>query len=175
VSVESALPRELLERRFVPPPFDLVAAAPDVGMLMHDALAVDAAASCAAYRDFHRDWDGRVAAAARRLAAARPDLLLADVPYLPLVAAARVGIPAVAVCSLHWGAIHAAYCDADEDAGAAGPGTARRAARGAGARDRRAPGAGRSRWRAHATAARELAAGARRALAGAGRLGHRWG
>jgi hypothetical protein len=119
VSVESALPRELLERRFVPPPFDLVAAAPDVGMLMHDALAVDAAASCAAYRDFHRDWDGRVAAAARRLAAARPDLLLADVPYLPLVAAARVGIPAVAVCSLHWGAIHAAYCDADEDAGAA--------------------------------------------------------
>ena len=112
VTVESALPRALLERRFLPPPFAQVTSAPDVGMVMHDALTVDATASCAAYRAFHRDWDGRVSAAARRLADARPDLLLADVPYLPLAAAARAGIPAFAVCSLHWGAIHAAYCSA---------------------------------------------------------------
>jgi hypothetical protein len=110
VTVESGLPRDLLTRRFLPFAFEHLAAPVDVGMRMHDALAVDAAASCAAYAAFHRDWEGRVAKAAARLAEARPDLLLADVPYLPLAAAARVGIPAVAVCSLHWGAIHAAYC-----------------------------------------------------------------
>lgn len=114
VTVESALPRALLERRFLPPPFAQVTSAPDVGMVMRDALAVDAAASCAAYRVFHRDWDARVAAAAQRLTDARPDLLLADVPYLPLAAAAHAGIPGFAVCSLHWGAIHAAYCTAPD-------------------------------------------------------------
>ncbi len=113
VTVETALPRALLERRFLPFAFDHVAAPADVGMRMHDALRVDAVASCAAYRDFHADWEGRVASAAQRLAAVGPDLVLADVPYLPLAGAARAGIPAVAVCSLHWGAIHAAYCPDD--------------------------------------------------------------
>ncbi len=110
LTVESALPRALLERRFVPPPFEHVTAPADVGMVMVDALAVDVKASCSAYRAFHRDWPARIEWAAMRLRRARPDLLLADVPYLALAAASRAGIPAVAVCSLHWGAIHAAYC-----------------------------------------------------------------
>lgn len=114
LTVASALPRALLERRFIAPPFDHLAVAADVGMRMDDAFTVDVAASCAAYRVFHCDWEERVAGAATRLAEARPDLLLANVPYLPLAAAAMVGIPAVAVCSLHWGAIHAAYCRGPE-------------------------------------------------------------
>jgi UDP:flavonoid glycosyltransferase YjiC (YdhE family) len=116
LTVETALPRELLERRFVPPPFEHVARPADVGMVMHDALAVDVVASCAAYRDAHRErgrWLEEATAVLRRAA---PDLLLADVPYLPLVAAARAAVPAVALCSLHWAAIHAAYCDAPGDA-----------------------------------------------------------
>lgn len=113
LTVASALPRALLERRFIAPPFDHLAAATDVGMCMGNAFTVDVAASCAAYRDAHRHWNRRVAAAAGRLARAAPDLLLADVPYLALAAAARAGIPAAAVCSLHWGAIHAAYCPDD--------------------------------------------------------------
>lgn len=113
LTVASALPRALLERRFIAPPYDHLAVVADVGMRMDDAFTVDVAASCAAYRDGHHHWQRRVAAAARQLARAAPDLLLADVPYLPLAAAARAGIPAAAVCSLHWGAIHAAYCPDD--------------------------------------------------------------
>ena len=116
LTVETALPGTLLTSRYLAPPFDHVASGPDVGMRMRDALEVDAAASCAAYRDFHAAWERRVEAAARRLAEAAPDLVLADVPYLPLAAAARVDLPAAAVCSLHWGAIHAAYCHGPEDA-----------------------------------------------------------
>ena len=108
MTVESALPRELLARRFLPGPFAHVARATDVGLVMRDALAVDADASRAAYRAFHRGWEARVNAAADDLVAAAPDLLLADVPYLPLAAAARAGVRAVALCSLHWAAIHAA-------------------------------------------------------------------
>jgi hypothetical protein len=118
LTVESALPRGLLERRFVPSPFVHVTAAADVGMVMHDALTVDAKASCSAYRAFHRDWPARIEWAAMRLRRARPDLLLADVPYLALAAASRAGIPAVAVCSLHWGAIHAAYCPEEDSVNA---------------------------------------------------------
>lgn len=114
VTVESALPRALLARRFLPAPFDHVDRAADVGMVMRDALAVDVEASRAAYRAFHRDWDARVAANAAELAAAAPDLLLADVPYLALAAAARAGLPAVALCSLHWAAIHAGCCGPDD-------------------------------------------------------------
>ncbi len=116
LTVAGALPRDLLEQRFRLAPFDHADQAPDVGMRMHDAIGVDAVASCAAYRDFHADWDARVATAARALERAAPDLVLADVPYLPLAAARRAGIPAVALCSLHWGAIHAAYCHAPGDA-----------------------------------------------------------
>jgi hypothetical protein len=47
---------------------------------------------------------------ARRLRELGPDLLLADVPYRPLVSASRVGLQAVALCSLNWADVFRAYC-----------------------------------------------------------------
>ena len=67
LTVETALPRDLLERRFIPPPFDHVARPADVGMVMRDALAVDVAASCAAYRDAHRERGRRLGEAVTAL------------------------------------------------------------------------------------------------------------
>lgn len=115
VTLRSAVPawklREHLGRDVpvdVPPP--------DIGMVMHGPAEVDVAASAAAYADLHRDWDSVVTAEARRLAELQPGLLLADVPYSSLAAAAQVGIPAVALCSLNWGQIYRAYCGGYADA-----------------------------------------------------------
>ncbi len=109
--VRSNLPAALLRER-LGEPLRVEPAEDDFGMAMHSPFAVDLPSSLARYRAFHADWEGRVARLAAELAADRPDLLLADVPYLTLAAAARAGVPAVALCSLHWGEVLRAYVDA---------------------------------------------------------------
>lgn len=76
--------------------------AADMGLVMQDALRVDVRASLQAYRDFHAAWDLRVAAEADRLRHAGIQGVLSNVAYLPLAAAQRAGIPALAFCSLNW-------------------------------------------------------------------------
>jgi hypothetical protein len=66
------------------------------------ALEVNLAETAQAYQVFHRLWAARVAEEAKALAYLRPDLLLANIPYLSLAAAANASIPAVALCSLNW-------------------------------------------------------------------------
>ena len=91
-------------------PFDLVPYRQDQGMLMHDALGVDAEATMDWYRDFHRDYSRKKSHAATELEKLRPDVLFSDVPYLGLDAANLVGLPAVAMCSLNWADIFLSYC-----------------------------------------------------------------
>ena len=109
VTLRSGAPHAVLAQRFHCD-FALIAKTLDFGMEMEDALAVRVDQSAATYRDFHRDWEGRVAREAETMAALAPDLLFANVPYLSLAAAARAGIPAVAMCSLNWADIYAHYC-----------------------------------------------------------------
>ncbi len=116
LSVRSALPREVLARR-IDGPFHHQAVADDFGMVMRDALAVDVAASAARYRELHRHWNARVDQVACELERSAPDLVFGDVPYLTLAAAARVGIPAVAMCCLNWADIYHYYCSALPEAG----------------------------------------------------------
>ena len=116
ITLRSGAPRELLAQRFQSD-FALIPKALDFGMVMADAVAVKVAESAAAYRDFHRDWAGRIAREAEELAALAPDLLFANVPYLSLAAADRAGIPAVAMCSLNWADIYAHYCRGLPEAG----------------------------------------------------------
>ncbi|MHB1240187.1 MAG: hypothetical protein ACYC18_06760 [Gammaproteobacteria bacterium] len=115
LTVYCAAPRAVLESR-IEGAFQHWSEAPDVGMVMDGTLKVCRSASARAYADFHRDWEGGVAREAERLACLAPDLILADVPYRILSAAARAGIPAVALCSLNWGAIYRAYCGAAPEA-----------------------------------------------------------
>lgn len=101
LTVASALPAARLHER-IAPPFQHVPGASDFGFVMHDATRIDLAASAAAYREAHRDWPRRVAAAAHTLRTLQPDGVLTSVAYLPLAAAHQAGIPAQALCSLHW-------------------------------------------------------------------------
>jgi len=88
----------------------------DVGMVMAGPMRVLAEESLRAYLAFHENWETKVVAEAARLVALAPDLVLADVPYLPLAGAAQAGIPAVALSSLNWAEIFAHYCGTDTHA-----------------------------------------------------------
>lgn len=109
VTLRGGAPRAVLAQWFHGD-FTLIPRTLDFGMEMADAVAVRVEASADAYRDFHRDWEGRVAREAEDMAALAPDLLFANVPYLSLAAAASAGIPSVAMCSLNWADIYAHYC-----------------------------------------------------------------
>ena len=108
LTLRSLLPREFLARRFEGE-FEYTSCGTDVGVVMRSALDVDITATFEAYVRFHAEWNDRVQQEALALARLAPDLVLADVPYLPLAAAARASIPAVALCSLNWADIYAHY------------------------------------------------------------------
>ncbi|KAF0117827.1 MAG: hypothetical protein FD149_981, partial [Rhodospirillaceae bacterium] len=108
LTIETNVPRQWLTERLTGP-FDEIPTR-DFGMVMHSATRVDANRSHAAYLALHADWPETVTSEANRLRALRPDAMLANIPHLALAAAARAGIPAVALCSLNWAGIYRAYC-----------------------------------------------------------------
>lgn len=112
VTVRGAAPMELLRRR-ITCDFRHIPAAIDFGMKMSSALDVQVAESAAAYRDYHAHWERRVQHAAREMGELRPDLLLANVPYLSLAAAKAAGIRAAAMCCLNWADIFRHYCSGE--------------------------------------------------------------
>ena len=76
--------------------------ATDIGLVMHDAMRVDEAASLQALREFHRGWDARVAQTSRWLVDEGIQGVVSNVGYLPLQAAAAARLRTVAFCSLNW-------------------------------------------------------------------------
>jgi len=112
VTVRSAAPLELLQRRFQCE-FQHIPIALDFGLKMANAVDVQIAESAAAYRDYHADWDEKVLQAAEQMRALQPDLLLANIPYLSLAAAGAAGIRAAAISSLNWADIYRHYCSGE--------------------------------------------------------------
>ena len=110
-------PRELLREQFHGN-WEYVPLDNDIGMVMTSAFDVQRAASADAYREIHRTWQRDVERTAQTLRTLAPDLLLANVPYLPLAAAAHAGIPAVAMSSLNWADMYRHFCGERPEAGA---------------------------------------------------------
>jgi hypothetical protein len=109
LTVCSAAPSSHLHSR-IPGDFTHLPQAADFGMTMASALDVLVPESLAAYREFHRDWHGRVAREAEQIAVLKPHMVLSNVAYLPLAAARQAGVPCAAMCSLNWADIFAHYC-----------------------------------------------------------------
>ena len=108
LTIRCGLPRERVARR-IAGEFTHLAEASDFGLVMKSALDVDVPASLAAYREFHANWETRVAREAEQLATIAPDLVLSNVSYLTLAGARQANIPALAMCSLNWAGIAAPY------------------------------------------------------------------
>ena len=109
LTLRTTVPMTLLQSRFAGD-WALDASADDFGMEMASAIDVRAEDSARAYARWHQDWQHKVATTAETLAAMAPDLVLANVPYLSLAAAAHAEIPAIAMCSLNWADIYRYYC-----------------------------------------------------------------
>ncbi len=108
LTLVTTLPESFLRER-VEGEFRYVEHASDFGLVMHSALAIDLDASAERYRALHEHWESQVDDEARFLEAQQADLVLADVPYLTLAGAERVGVPAFALCSLNWADIYRHY------------------------------------------------------------------
>jgi hypothetical protein len=116
LTVRSLLPAPVLHAAFGVE-VALAEPAPDIGLRMAGPLDVDSEASAAAYGALHERWPETVAREAARLAALAPNLLVSDVGYTALAAAARAGVPALALSSLSWLEIYLAYCGHRPEAG----------------------------------------------------------
>lgn len=104
----TTLPKGFIESRLCCP-FSYHSRASDFGLKMGSALDIDLAASARAYASQAKLWDSLVEAEMAFLTAVKPDVLLADIPYLPLAAAHKLNIPALALCSLNWAGIYRHY------------------------------------------------------------------
>ncbi len=108
ITLQSTVPTNILDER-LGFSFQQIDQSPDVGMLMDDALTVKVMETVAEYQQFHSNWNDRLDDQMAILEEQKPDLVLCDVPYLPLIAAKKLDIPAVAICSLNWKDILEAY------------------------------------------------------------------
>jgi len=116
LTIQTAIPRDFLETRYGDD-FTHVEEIPDFGLHMRSATDIDLEASAQGYAALHADWDGVVEREAMRLRAAAPDLVLANVPYATIAAAARAGIPVAALSSLQWVDIYRHYLGHRPEAG----------------------------------------------------------
>ncbi|AUB81589.1 hypothetical protein [Candidatus Thiodictyon syntrophicum] len=91
-----------LARRRLPPGFTLLHEPADPGLIMDGPLVTRWEESLAAQIAFEADYERHLQRQLATLRDLAPDLVLADVPWLPLEAARRLGIPAVGLCSFTW-------------------------------------------------------------------------
>jgi hypothetical protein len=98
-------------------PATYTAVACDTGAIQLDSLRLDEAATLRQAAAFHRDLGARADFEARALEAAGARLVVADVPPLACEAAARAGVPAVAIGNFTWDWIYEAYAPEHEAPG----------------------------------------------------------
>ncbi len=101
IAVVGAVP-EWLVRRALPGEVAFRAVACDVGLAQRDALVIDEAATAERCRAFDATFDARVETEAAFLRACGARAVLGDVPPLAFAAAARAGVPGVALTNFSW-------------------------------------------------------------------------
>lgn len=112
LTVCGALPRDIVAER-LDRTFDYRCVELDPVLQMYSAWEVDTPASQQVYRAFHDHRDAGLQQDMDLLRQLSPDLVLADIPWRILSAAAQLEIAAIGLCSLNWAAIYAAYCQGD--------------------------------------------------------------
>ncbi len=81
----------------------------DTGVVQIDSLAVDAAETIRRAETFHRTLDDEAEREAEWLTREGVAAVVADIPALPFAAAARAGLPSVAIGNFTWDWIYAGY------------------------------------------------------------------
>jgi hypothetical protein len=89
-------------RERMPEDVSVLPLAMDVPLPMDGPLRVEWDAGLHAYAAFDAEHERHLAEQRSLLAELQPDLVLANIPWLPLAAARSLGIPGVGLCSLNW-------------------------------------------------------------------------
>lgn len=92
---------------------EVVSVRADVGLVQKDSLTMDRDATIRALDALYRDPEAAERALAARLAPLRPSVIVADIPAVAMGAAARLGVPSVAIGNFDWAAIYAFYAESD--------------------------------------------------------------
>ena len=90
-------------------PWELMAAQQDIGCIQDGPLTIDVEATWLEHERFHATWNDRLQQEVTAMKAARPDLVLADTPYLALAAGKAAAIPTVALASFTWDLVLSEY------------------------------------------------------------------
>src|SRR3989441_10439903 len=77
----------------------------DVGCVQHGPMRIDGAATWAEHRRFHEQWEDKGAAEGRAIRSSKPALVLSDISYLAIEAAAIADAPAVGLWHPSWDGI----------------------------------------------------------------------
>ena len=85
----------------------------DVGVVQRDGIVLDREATLAALSEAWADPDRAERSLAARLEPLRPALVLGDIPPPAFGAAARLGVPSLAIGNFDWAFIYGAYARED--------------------------------------------------------------
>ena len=85
----------------------------DVGVVQRDGLTMDREATLAALSEAWADPDRAERSLAARLDPLRPSIVLGDIPPVAFGAAARIGVPSVAIGNFDWAFIYGEYARDD--------------------------------------------------------------
>jgi len=111
VTVVSDLPSDFLQNRLGRSRVRYRKAAFDVGMIQRDSIRVDVDATLAAALELCRRRPQRIEEEVEFLRRERIGLLVADIPAIPLEAAARAGLPRLAVGNFAWDWIYSPFVE----------------------------------------------------------------
>jgi L-arabinokinase len=81
----------------------------DTGVVQHDSLSMDEEATARAAAAFDRNFHALVESEAQKLRDAGATVVVGDVPALAFAAAARAGVPSVAIANFTWDWIFSIY------------------------------------------------------------------
>ncbi len=109
-TIRSGIDEHVLRRR-IKTPFDYQPSEDDFGLVMLDPFRVDVHATSRRYAELHDKLDRTTERIAGEMLAGKVDLVLSNVGYLPLAAAARAGIRNIAFSSINWRDVVDHYCD----------------------------------------------------------------
>ncbi|MCW8929941.1 MAG: hypothetical protein OQL19_06870 [Gammaproteobacteria bacterium] len=107
--IQCNLPKKIIADRLGTDDFEHDECSMDIGLIQTDPITPDLNATYKGYDALHENYCERVACESKNLKNWHPDLVISDIPYLPLAAAGDAGIPGVALASLTWDCIIKAY------------------------------------------------------------------
>ncbi|MBN2243128.1 MAG: hypothetical protein JW793_10595 [Acidobacteria bacterium] len=113
VDVVSGLPQEFLFNRISSAPNSFRNDAFDLGMVQKDSIRVDVPATLNRLERLFDRREERIEREIRYLQESGVDLVICDIPDLPLEAAAKAGVPRMAVGNFGWDWIYAGFTGRD--------------------------------------------------------------